>query len=43
MLTTTDFKTHDHAGIRWLAPTTLALAIVMIGALFMLISPYLSR
>ena len=33
---------HNHAGARWLVPMIAALAIVVIGMLYMLVYPYVS-
>ena len=41
-MATTDFRLHDHAGIRWLAPMFAGLIVVLAGIALMLVYPYVS-
>lgn len=41
MATTLHDLRHDHAGIRWLAPFALALALVLVTLFVMFVYPHL--
>ncbi len=43
MATFNDYKLHDHAGIRWLAPMLALTLAVAIGIALMMVYPYVSH